>query len=79
MVGALGSEEAVNALYVTHNRAEEVDHGVLRPALPRGRGGGFLRAWRQSASERSLRMRRKTDTNKRQRNCDFQCFYIKLW
>lgn len=57
-VGALGGEEAVSALDNTHNRAEEVDHGVLWTALPRGRGGGFLRAWRQSASERSLRRRR---------------------
>lgn len=39
----------------THDRAEEVDHGVLRPTLPRGRGGGLLRAWGEGASERSLR------------------------
>lgn len=58
-MGSLGSEEAASALYTTHNRAEEVHHGVLRPTLPRGRGGGFLRAWRQSASERSLRTRRR--------------------
>lgn len=58
-MGALGSEEAASALYDTHNRAEEVDHSVLRPTLPRGRGGGFLRAWGQSASERSLRRRRR--------------------
>lgn len=61
-VGALGGEEAASALDNTHNRAEEVDHGVLWTALPRGRGGGFLRAWRQSASERSLKMMRRRRT-----------------
>lgn len=40
--------------YATHDRAEEVDHSVLRPTLPGGRGGGFLRAWGEGASERSL-------------------------
>ena len=39
---------------ITHNRAEEMDHGVLCSTLAWGSRRGFLRAWREGTSERSL-------------------------
>lgn len=41
-------------LGITHNRAEEMDHGVLGPALTWGSCRSFLRARGESASERAL-------------------------
>lgn len=40
---------------VTHDRAEEMDHGVLSTTLARRSRRSFLRAGREGASERSLR------------------------
>lgn len=55
----MSPSEVYGVVYGTHDGAEEVDHGVFGSALTRGSGGGFLRAWRESASERSLRRRTK--------------------
>lgn len=46
-------------LGITHNRAEEMDHGVLSPALTWGSCRSFLRARGESASERALEKKRE--------------------
>lgn len=40
---------------ITHDGAEEMDHGILCSTLTWGSGRGFLRGGRESTSERSLR------------------------
>lgn len=45
-------------IFITHDRAEEMDHSVLCSTLTWRSRRGFLRAWREGTSERSLGMRR---------------------
>lgn len=46
-------------IIVTHDGAEEMDHSVLCSTLTWGSRRGFLRAWRESTSERSLGRKEK--------------------
>lgn len=56
-------------LYFTHDRAEEMDHSVLCSALAWGSRRSFLRAWRESTSERSLRGTGKGMEGKEEYTC----------
>ena len=79
----IGTASASNVIHITHDSAEEMDHSVFCSTLTWGSGRGFLRAWRESAPERSLqgedRKERKGKERKgKERNNRPTCYFQKF-